>query len=560
MKRQSCGYTNSRGASLGGTLLAVAFLSVLAFSLSSLSVSHLRMSSRQERGMEASNAARSAVSAAIAKVLEEPTFGRTRVASHTVRLDFANATSLLTFDLAAARDEKIPYSTNNLEAGTDDVPGDEGAIVPANTAHLIAVGRSGGVERRIDAVLRVPAFPWAIASGGRIDTRNGVYVAALPEGVWPPPTDESEYLPADLAANGLGSKAIDLGDNSTILGDVEAVGQVHMQSPSKVVVKGEVRSGSSPIELPVMNLDDYDPERSGIDHFPLTDGSLSELTGVARAGQSVKFDAPLKLDNGQLFVDGDLTLNGGVSGNGIIMATGNITVNGGAQVEAPTELAVLAGKNVKLRGEGVSRSRIRGLFYSGGSMEASELTLVGSLLTGKASTGMLLDEVNVLFEEPSVTAKAATPVAGDTVYAGRFNAGTRSVVLDPRDLSWSTPGYQYAFSVKMEPRGTYPSKMTVSLGVPPGGTRTWTITKDTDLKGPRDWVKSALSSAGTVTTPGRDNFNQAFGDVTVTAIEGVPDSSPSGAPPQITSGTLFSDISKFIPFADRIRLVSWIER
>ena len=77
MKRQSCGYKNSRGASLGGTLLAVAFLSVLAFSLSSLSVSHLRMSSRQERGMEASNAARSAVSAAIAKVLEEPTFGRT---------------------------------------------------------------------------------------------------------------------------------------------------------------------------------------------------------------------------------------------------------------------------------------------------------------------------------------------------------------------------------------------------------------------------------------------------------------------------------------------------
>ena len=51
-----------RGMSLGGTLLAVAVLSLLAFSIASLSVTHLRLSSRQEHGLAAANAARSGAS------------------------------------------------------------------------------------------------------------------------------------------------------------------------------------------------------------------------------------------------------------------------------------------------------------------------------------------------------------------------------------------------------------------------------------------------------------------------------------------------------------------
>ena len=51
MATNSCPTPKRRGVSLGGTLLAVAVLSLLAFTLASLSVTHLRLSSRQEHGL-----------------------------------------------------------------------------------------------------------------------------------------------------------------------------------------------------------------------------------------------------------------------------------------------------------------------------------------------------------------------------------------------------------------------------------------------------------------------------------------------------------------------------
>lgn len=79
----------------------------------------------------------------------------------------------------------------------------------------MARGESGGVTKTVEAVLRVPPYPWAIASGGKVETRNGVLIGSLPPGVWPAPPIE-ELLPADLLANSDDSEAIRLGEDSTI--------------------------------------------------------------------------------------------------------------------------------------------------------------------------------------------------------------------------------------------------------------------------------------------------------------------------------------------------------
>ncbi len=557
----------ARGTSLGGTLLAIAVLSLLAFSLSSLMVSHLRMSSRQDRGQLASNAARSTMSAAVAKVLEDPKFGQTGTLEQEVRLKFPEATGLLTFHRDNAKKDGLPHSTNNLD-GREDAPGADGVMVPASTVYLTAIGRSGGVERRIDAVLRVPPFPWAIASGGRIDTRNGVYVASLPEGVWPPPTDESELLPADLVANGIGSKAISLGDESTVLGNVEAVGEVHISSPNKVVVKGEVLSGSSPVEIPVVRPTDYDPVSKHIEHFELTAGNVEELTGTARAGVPLEFVRPLKLDNAQLYVDGDLTLRGGVTGSGALIATGDVTVLGGARIEAPTELAVISGGQVRLTGEGAERSRIRGLFYADKGLEASEMTLVGSLLTGNASTGIALDRVNVFHEE----LPDREPVSAQTLYFGRREPGASTATLTGSP-SVTRPDYEYGFSIKIEPvnpNSRFPLKLTLDPGFAIGTSGSWTVADEQafDILSKAQKEKSPFWRffTGQFDSGVSDYAKKRFGMTVKISTVAFFENDLCDAIGQtwkqesVTAISLMQDISRFLPIEDRIRLISWIER
>ena len=554
----------SQGASLGGTLLAISVLALLAFSLSSLMVTHLRMSSQQDRSLLASNAARSTVSAAIAKIMENSKFGQTGALEQEVRLELPEAVGILTFNQDSAQKNGLPYSTNNLD-GREDAPGAEGALVPASTVYLTAVGRSGGVERRVDVVLRVPPFPWAIASGGRIDTRNGVYVASLPEGVWPPPTDESELLPADLVANGIGSKAISLGDQSTILGDVEAVGSVYIQSPSKVVVKGEVLSGSSPVEIPVIHPADFDPISKNIDHFELTAGNVEELTGTARAGVPLEFVRPLKLDNAQLYVDGDLTLRGGVTGTGALIATGNVTVLGGARVEAPTELAVISGGQVRLAGEGPERSRIRGLFYADKGLEASEMTLVGSLLTGNASTGIALDEVNVFHEQPRDVGVKKSTASGNVVYFGKYEPGGRAT-LDTASISTTKPDYKYGFSIRIErvnPQTLRPLRVTVGPGFVTSQTRAWTIQRDAEFGNVYNWLSSEIRRGVSVPLSPPSDLTKLYANGVAPLVDRIDANNVSeepGGDNESGVSLIGNEFSQFFPIEDRIRLISWIER
>lgn len=432
--------------------------------------------------------------------------------------------------------------------------------MPASTVYLTAIGRCRGVERRIDAVLRVPPFPWAIASGGRIETRNGVYVAALPEGVWPPPDDESELLPADLMANDTSNKAIILGDDSRVLGDVEAVGGVFLPSPGKVVVKGEVRSGSSAVELPTLRPDDFDPAGNGTEHFTLTEGNVEELTGTARAARSLDFSRPLKLDNAQLFVDGDLTLSGGVSGTGAIIATGDVKVLGGARVEAPTELAVISGGKVSLVGEGAERSRIRGLFFANEGLEASELTLVGTLLTGKATTGITLDKVNVFYEESGeLQIGESGGTDGETAYVGKPAGG--EVSLDYTTVTLSRPDYQYGFSFRIQRPNDdqeYPNTVTIGPGSVISSARSFTITRASDYGRVYDFLIAETRKSG-------QRVSQAvnpglFANIKIHYDEVVAEAPKDPNPGTNVISQLSQNLSQFLPIEDRIRLVSWVEQ
>lgn len=544
-----------RGMSLGGTLLAVAVISLLAFTLTGLCVTHLQLSVQQDRGVLASNVARSAISTAISKVLQDPEFGKDRLAADVVSIETPHALGVVSF-----REEGVTFSTNNL-MGTADIAGAGGALVPSSTVHLLAVGRSGGTERRIEAVLRLPPFPWAIASGGEIVTRNGVLVAALPEDSnWPPTTDIADLLPADLVANGTDSSAIVLGDDSTVLGDVETPGQVVL-GPNKVEVRGEIRTGSSPVELPTLHPSEYDPQLTGVAHFNISEGDASEIAGTARASGDLAFSQTLKLSNANLFVDGNLTLQKGVEGTGVLVATGDITVHSGARLEGLTELAVISGGRVKLSGTGVERSVVRGFFYAEGGLEAAEITLVGSLLTGSASTGVNLDRVNVLYEAQRTTRAETTDIPRQILYIGETltdHDGTVRIatrdVHHPIKSQPPTNGRGALLVLEVVPTGSgYPLTLTFT-------SEYFRLSQTLEIQNSQDFDKERIHALFAPLAISNETDLKWIEDFAHSYplseyIQGVKtETGPGGG-----SATLFGDISRFLPMEDRIRIVSWVE-
>lgn len=508
----------------------------------------------RRHGRLAANAARSAASIAIARILEQPEFGKDRASGDEVRYTTEDATALVTFHEATARANGLRMSTNNLR-GTADIAGDGDTMVPSGTVELSVLAQAHGTQRRVDVVLRIPPFPWAIASAGRIQTRNGVLVAAIPEGVWPPPSDPSKLLPADLVANANEGGAIVLGDQSLVLGDVETPGGVVLGQNS-VEVRGEIRDGAAPVDLPALRPSEYDPQSTGSTYFEISDGDLQELVGIARASSSVTFPNKLKLSSGTLYVDGNLTLERGVEGNGALIATGDITVKAGAQFEGVTELAVVSGGRVRLSGVGTQRSAIRGLFYAEQGLEASELTLAGSLLTGSASTGVELDQVNVLHQPISGSGGS---IPSGTFYVGGVTIG--SGTPDPMStgiMPGGTPlpsGQVPLFNVILQPtNGGYPLIITISTPLT-GLTVGPQTVQDSDelaefLSDAEEQIRASLVMG---LTPS-DMFFQLL-DQMSSGIQQFGELDGGTSPGVLLTG----DISLFLPLEDRVRVVSWVE-
>ena len=397
-----------RGITVGGTLLAVTILAALAAALASLCVTHIRTSNRVESAHHASNLARSAIAQAIAEVIENQEFGVEQRPEATVTIETEMGTAFLTFNPELAEQQSVVCSTNN-SAGTTTVEGGQGRVVPANSVHLIAQGSSGGVVRQVESIIAIPTFPWALAAEGEIVIRDGAMIGSLPEGVWPP--DEGSLEPADLVSNSDSESAIVLGSKSRVMGDVETPGRVVLVD-STVQVDGQIRETSQPTALPSLEMDDYDPKVQEIAYDDLTGESGSRfgastgpgggkksgfsLSGAARHEGDFVVNEDIVLDGAILFVDGNLTVNGGIQGTGLLVVDGDISVSSGVSLEGATEVAVISAGKVVLKGAGPKRSSIRGLFYAEGGLLAEEITLVGAMIAAGPEASVELDNSRML--------------------------------------------------------------------------------------------------------------------------------------------------------------------
>ena len=421
----------SRGMTVGGTLLAVAVLAALAAALASLCVTHIRTSNRAESALHASNLARSAIAQAIAEVLNDQEYGVGQLPEETVTVETEHGTGYLSFNPDLAEENGVVYSTNNA-AGTTTVEGGQGRVVPANSVHLVALGSSGGVVRKVETVLSVPSFPWALAANGQVVIREGAMVGSLPEGVWPPSLADLE--PADLVSNSTSDTAILLGTGSRVLGDVETPGKVVL-ADSTVQVDGQIREAAEPNTLPQMKAEDFDPavleiafdDLTGLSGASLTSTTASggttsggattggfALSGAARHDGDFQIDQDVVLSGAVLYVDGDLTVNGNIQGNGIVVVNGDSTVSSGVTLDGATKVAIVSAGKVTLRGVGPTSSSIRGLFYAEDGLLAEEITVVGALIAAGPDAGVELVNSRALSQSVQAASSGTTGTTGGT--------------------------------------------------------------------------------------------------------------------------------------------------
>ncbi len=409
----------ARGLTAALVLVMVGLVAILAFGSAGLWTHHLAYTRHCLNASQARGAAESVLALAIDQVLNAPEWGKSPTTPILTWHGQEGASGSLSFQPG---DE--PYSTNNLASETS-MSGWNSAVVPDNTVRLIGLGRCRGVERRIEMVLHVPPYPYAIACSGRFDSDGNLLLASLPAG-----TDlgtalaEGKLTPSRLAANAPGADALRLGPGTQIIGDVRSAGDV-TYDPARTDIQGEVIRFGDPVRLPQVDLTAYDPltqGRQGVQSLPDLVSSPT-LEGWTRRSGDLNVLGGLVLDGGVLFVDGNLNVQGGVTGTGALIVTGQTTLSGGANLASDNRICLLSGGRIAVRGNGIRSSYFNGLMYSSGGLEASDATLVGTFICNSSDCDSVVKIGNATVVQDQSTAKMEFAV-------GQPSFGLRSVTSD----------------------------------------------------------------------------------------------------------------------------------
>lgn len=399
---------SQRGLGLAGTLVLAMLVFTLALAISGAGLFHLNLSTRETQEKIAGELAESAVSKMMERVLEQESrtgnldYGTDLTA--TERVEFPSAPEgsygLATFNPSHTDPDgtKIDPCVNNLLSDSS-VPATNGTVIPRESLYLAGYGVSGGVERRVEAVVYLPRFPYSIACQGPFRGSDLLIAGVaddtevVPGTSIPPELLEAGHLVSNSTS---GNRAVELGGQTRVKGDVKSASGVQL-GPS-ATVDGQLLLHSSPAEIPTINVSQYRP--TGPDVFQ---GLLALERGL-ELGRTAYYDASsgplnivegLTLDGGFLYVDGDLTISGGVHGKGAVVVTGDLTIDGAGSLGSDNVAAFLAGGDISIHGSGTTPkdSVIEGLVYAGGRASIKDVTLVGTLLSAGTSESYLENSV-----------------------------------------------------------------------------------------------------------------------------------------------------------------------
>lgn len=563
-----------RGTSLGTALLVAALLLTLGLTAGSISTSNLSLSRRAVNSQTARNIAEATVSLAISRLKRDPAYGTTATTREVeVKFD-SGAEGRLTFDPASDG----PFSSNNLNRDSSS-PGWNNAVVPAQSVHLIGTGTCNGATSRIEAVIFISRFPYAVASSGPIYSQGGLEVSSIDE-VPDEQNGPTQKHPASMASNSRdNSRAIHLlGPGIDVRGDVQASGAIKLGP--EVAVGGAIRPNEDPIGLPQIDFAEYDTlGKPGVANLPQSDYGELKIEGYARLNRALQVRNGLKLHNGVLFVDGDLDVRGGISGTGAVIVKGNTQVTGSSDDwDSKARAALLSKGDVRLQGSPSQFQAFQGLVYTEGNFSSKFVDLAGVFVANRADgSEVQMDNTRLVqLPMPSVKFAVVPPQAGPgpTVTPPSTGTGTgmrplsqgivcknpygsamanlwldlSKVPVDPATGKYSAtfdPTAAMVFRIEdgMTVRAEFPATDTQKLS-------TWASTGGYTLlmNQGRQVALNIISNEPPV-------------QITPTpSVSGSPTASPTPGPGPTTSGEEWSlDLSRFIQIKDRMRVLLWRE-
>lgn len=372
----------------GSSLINVLFLSMalfgLLFATSSTWLFQLGLSSQSSAQEGSRRLAEATVQTAVARLLKQ---NDTQLPDLTINLPaYAGGEGRLSTDASLAQSLGIPNSANNLTGSIGaSASARNGAVaVPPERACLVGVGRYRGQEVRLEVMLHVPEFPYVLGSSVPLqgDNLNVFAVASqadLANGVAGVPEDKKE--PGHLVTNApdpTGLAALRLGGLTTIEGDAQSRGTITTEA--NVQVKGERRPQAEPVPLPDINFATLDPI-ARTEKTDITTGTLNnppQFEGFYRAGSSLTISGGLDLNGAVIYVDGSVTVDGGIRGKGALIATHDVTVRGPSQFTGDQQAGIVAGGNVQL--QGVPNAEFHGLIYTEGNLDVRNIQVAGSVV------------------------------------------------------------------------------------------------------------------------------------------------------------------------------------
>ncbi|HXE73676.1 MAG TPA: hypothetical protein VNO81_13525 [Candidatus Nitrosotenuis sp.] len=373
--------------------MLVVFLIVLfAMALAALVTSQYRLASRSAHNARAFEAAQAGLAQAIYQMSLDPDYGRSGERL-TGSVSSQGDTYSVSFDPAGAE----PWSVNNLR-NPSSVPGYGGQAVPPYTARVIATGQVAGsssFRRRIQAVLAFPAFPYALAASRQIRSGAGLRVqgaASLAEALAGRYDQEG-----NLYSGGDFPNSIHLGDGCLVSGRARTPGGVRLGLGS--IVQGGVEEDIEPEDLPQLDITSFD-NRDFEETVTQSPGSYAlpqALNGSIRVPGDLALLSGGVLTSAYLYVDGDLTCSGPLTGTGTIFTTGRTELRGGANLLVNTGIAIFSQGDLEVQGGVAGTQYFQGLLYSLGDVRLRDrLTVLGSVLAAGPGGDIVLEQPSTI--------------------------------------------------------------------------------------------------------------------------------------------------------------------
>lgn len=304
---------------------------------------------------------------------------------------------IITFDRASS----YPHSTNNTHLDRDS--GSLGRTVPDGKFHIVSTGYCRGQYRTVECIVERPPFPFGLATSGPIVSRDPIKVVgtssveAFAEGEDERPghilcnSPDGVTISAAPASSGLATE---------ISGFVKSAGKVEIAQPA--VVRGGVRSFADVSTLADIEVTNFRNEgQSGV--ITLLDSQYTQPQQMDvmyfHPGPNLRYTSRVELDQAMLYVEGDLVIDGPVSGEGLIVVDGDVTFNSGTALSGANKMAVLSSGDITVHG---NNNFFTGLLYAEGNLNASDITIVGNTIVNSpdpSKGGAELSNVTIVSNE-----------------------------------------------------------------------------------------------------------------------------------------------------------------